>query len=261
MPADTSAGIETPASLSASPMSWAAQQRLRKLSSGDSPADVARTARSLLNKLTEERFESLSQQLLDLPFSTPEHLDAVTAELFDKATTEDCFRKMYAEMCTRLDVHLSGQESTTGGKAFRRALVTECQATFERNLQLPEAVLLAHLSDEEQLEMEIKQKTKRIGNMRFIGELLVRRLLAPKLMLHIIHELLNGDSAALEDLIAFLAVVAPCFEQKASLVQAPLKDAFAMLRQRAPHVSKRLHCQITDLLEARARSWTPRLVS
>ena len=46
-------------------------------------------------------------------------------------------------------------------------------------------------------------------HLLIIGELLVRRLLAPKLMLPIIHELLTGDDAALEDLVALLAVVAP----------------------------------------------------
>lgn len=253
---------------SSSPASWAEHQRKRRASIAHSmgahaklpPSEIARMARSLLNKLTEERFESLTRQILDLPFSTPEQLDVVAAEVFEKATTQSCFRSLYVELCIRLDEHLSKKESEIGGKAFRRALVTECQATFERRHQSSRAENFACMTSEERLEAEIKVKTARIGNVQFIGELLVRRLLAPKLMLPIIHELLTGDDAALEDLVALLAVVAPGFEQKASIVQAPLKDAFSSLKQKTTQkgVSKRLCCQITDLLEARARGWTPR---
>lgn len=218
-------------------------------------------ARSLLNKLTEERFELLAARIMALPFSTPEQLDAVAAEVFEKATTQDCFRVLYAELCTRLDKHLTEQTNAVGGKAFRRALVTECQATFERNLQPATAELSTDMTPEDQLELEIKHKVRRLGNIRFIGELLTRRLLAPKLMLPIVHKLLNGDASAHEDLIALLTVVAPCFEQeKESIVQAPLKDAFSKLRQKSTDkkVSSRIRYQIRDLLEARDRGWTRR---
>ena len=83
------------------------------------------------------------------------------------------------------------------GQAFRKSLVNVCQATFERNLQPPPT--FADLTADERLEEEIKLKICRLGNMRFIGELLARRLLAPKLMLPIVHELITGDSAAQED--------------------------------------------------------------
>lgn len=249
--------------LASSPASWMAQQREKKalgIRKELSASDIGRMARAVLNKLTEERFELLATQMLALPLTKAEQLDAVAAELFEKATTEDCFRKMYAELCTRLDTHLASQTGAVGGKAFRKALVSECQATFERTRQPPEAALFADMPDDERLEVEIKLKTRRLGNMRFIGELLARRLLAPKLLPPIVHELLNGDAAAAEDLIALLTVVAPHFEQKASLVQAPLKDAFATLKQKsiAKGTSTRLKCQITDLLEARTRGWAPR---
>jgi len=257
--------METPTNkgLASSPVSWMAQQRARKaslLSAREElpAADIARMARSLLNKLTEERFESLVAKILALPFSTPEHLEAVVAEVFEKATTEDCFRSLYAELCTRLDTHLAEQTSAIGGKAFRKSLVNVCQATFERNLQPPPT--FADLTADERLEEEIKLKICRLGNMRFIGELLARRLLAPKLMLPIVHELITGDSAAQEDLIALLTVVAPRFDQKTCIVTASLKDAFVTLRQKsnAKGCSSRLRCQISDLLDARARGWAPR---
>jgi len=250
--------------LASSPTSWSAQQRSRKSGfvSEDLPAaDIGRMVRALLNKLTEERFELLVGQILALPLSTTEQLDVLAAEIFEKATTQDGFRSLYTELCKRLDTHLAEQSGAVGGKAFRKALVNECQATFDRNLQPVDAAVFSGLSDDERLESEIKLKTLRIGNMRFIGELLVRKLLAAKLMPPIVHQLLIGESEAmLESLIALLTVVAPSFEQAQSIYAAPLKDAFGTLRRKSNEkgTSSLLRCQILDLLEARTRGWAAR---
>jgi len=162
----------------------------------------------------------------------------------------------------RLDTHLASQSSEIGGKAFRKALVNECQATFERNLQPPDAELFADLSEEECFEVEVKLKTRRLGNMRFIGDLLVNRLLAPKLLPPIVHELLNRDEDALESLIALINVVAPEFEKKQSIYQAPVLDALQVLRRKLQQksVCSRIRFQITDLFDAKERGWAPRTV-
>jgi len=256
--------------LAVSPTSWAAQQRSRNsgfVSKSLSTADISRMARALLNKLTEERFDSIADQILALPLSTPEQLDVIAAEIFEKATAQSGFRSLYTELCTRLDTHFTHQTSAIGGKAFRRALVHVCQDTFERNLQPPDAAVFAGLNEDECFEAEMKLKTLRLGNMSFIGELLIRKLLAPKLMPPIVHQLMHGDEAMLESLIALLSIVAPCFDQKpsttATLVEkAPLKDAFAMLRRKSTEkaICLRVRCQINDLLEARAQGWAPRSI-
>jgi hypothetical protein len=119
------------------------------------------------------------------------------------------------------------------------------------------------LDDDDRFEVEMKLKTRRLGNMRFIGDLLVRRLLAPKLLPPIVHELLGRDEAALESLIALLNVVAPEFEAKSSIYQSPLRDALAILRRKSNDkgVCLRIRCQINDLLDAKARAWAPRSTS
>jgi hypothetical protein len=253
-------------SLKVSPTSWAAQQRIRRATlegQDDISLDVGRKARALLNKLTEERFESLCAQILALPFSTSAELATIAEEIFEKATTQNGFRSLYSELCLRIDAHLSKETSEIGGKAFRKELAKECQTSFERHLQSTDSSVLENLADADRLEQEIILKTHRIGNIRFIGELLVRRLLAPKLIAPIVHELLNGDELALESLVALLTILAPCFEQKESLYQAPLKDAFATLcrKQSDKNLSLRVRCQLNDLFDARARSWASRLTA
>lgn len=263
-----SSGEQSPrssVSVDLSPISWSSMQRRRRDSDADlsnelSPAEVTRKARALLNKLTHERFESLCSQILALPLSTPEQLAALAAEIFEKATTQDSFRSLYTELCLRLDAHFAEQSGVIGGKTFRKVLVNECQATFDRNLQPADAALFQDLAAEESFELEMKLKTRRLGNMRFIGELMVQRLLAQKLMAPIMLELLHGDEVALESLIAFLTIVAPCFDQKASLHHAHLQDVFATLRRKKndKQLSSRLHCHLSDLFDSRARGWAAR---
>jgi len=246
-----------------SPKSWSAQQRIRRSTDGGeqvSAADIARMSRAILNKLTHERFESLCGKILTLPLSTPEHLAALVKEIFERATTQDGFRSLYTELCVRIDTHFAERSGVIGGKTFRKVLVTECQATFERSLVPPDPALFAGLEGDEPFELAMTLKTCRLGNMRFVGDLLVQGLLATKLMPAIILELLNGDEAALESLIAFLTVVAPCFEDKPSLYQASLRDAFKALHRKKAEkgLSARLNCLLSDLFDDRARGWTGR---
>jgi len=247
---------------SPSPTSWSAQQRMRKLGANKevSTAEIARMTRAILNKLTHERFEALWGQILELPLASSEHLTALAAEIFEIATTQDGFRPMYTELCVRLDAHLSEKRSAIGGRAFRKALVTSCQTTFERNLQPPDHALFAGLTDEEHFELEMKLKTRRLGNMRFIGELLVRGLLAQKLMPPIVLELLQRDEAALESLIALLTIIAPFFEQKETLYQITLRDTLATLRRKETDkgISSRVRCHLSDLFDFHARGWSVR---
>lgn len=246
-------------SIQSSPISWSAMRRKAGPEAGHA-VDITRMTRALLNKLTEERFESLCSQVLALPLSTPEQLALLVKEIFHKATTQNGFRALYTELCMRLDVHLTAQPGEIGGKAFRKALVNECQATFERNLQPPEPSLFVNLNSDESFEMAMKLKTAILGNLRFIGDLLVRQLLSAKLLPPIVHTLLNGGEAELESLLALLEVIAPEFEGKPSLYQAPVNDAFSVLRQKVVQKStcQRVRCRIQNLLDARARGWVPR---
>jgi translation initiation factor 4G len=234
----------------------------RIVSNKAATVDTLRMARSLLNKLTRDRFESICSQILSLPLSTPEQLAVLVAEIFHKATTQDCFRMLYTEMCMRLDAHLATSTGEIGGRAFRKALVSECQATFERDLQQPDAAIEAGLDDDERFEIHMKLKTRRLGNMRFIGDLLVQHLLAPKLLSPIVHELLNGDETSFESLVALLSVVAPEFEKKPVLYHAPVRDAMASLSQKVSEdsVCPRMRYQIKDLLDAKARGWRSRSI-
>jgi hypothetical protein len=247
--------------------SWAAQQKHRRAEQEKATelmsAEVCgRKALGLLNKLTQERFESIRDQIIALPVMTSEHMAAVVAAIFEKATTEKGFLTLHTELCASLDSHFASETSQIGGKVFRKALVNECQASFERNIRNPfNPDSASALTYEDRYELEVRHKTRTLGNMRFIGQLLVRKLLAAKVFFFIVNEMLDiGNGAALESLAELLQIVAPVFENKQSIYSAPLREVFAALKKKSKDskLSTCIRCKLCDLLDARSRSWTPR---
>ncbi len=73
----------------------------------------------MLNKLTAEKFEPLSKQMIDIvkaKVSTVEVMKGVINIIFDKALTEPGFSTMYAELCRVLEKSAPQFESTKEGK-------------------------------------------------------------------------------------------------------------------------------------------------
>merc|ERR1719263_2346825 len=98
--------------------SWVAQQRLRRSLEQEealvSAEELGRKALGLLNKLTQERFDSICEQIVALPVSTVDHLGAIVAAIFEKATTEKGFLDLHTELCARLDIHFATTASQIG---------------------------------------------------------------------------------------------------------------------------------------------------
>jgi len=104
---------------------------------------VARKVKSLLNKLTEEKFDSISGKILEFAnYSVDENngqsLKLVIKLIFEKATDEAHWSAMYAKLCRKmlLEVddgvmeNLDGKD-VSGGALFRKYLVGRCQQDFE----------------------------------------------------------------------------------------------------------------------------------
>lgn len=96
--------------------------------------------RSLLNKLTLEKFNKIYDQIKAIEVSSPEVLDGIVAEVFQKALSESNFAGMYADLCSRLskeNFKLTGSmadapESEKQKLNFRRLLLSNCQLEFDR---------------------------------------------------------------------------------------------------------------------------------
>jgi len=247
---------------------WAAQQRTRHAGERDGDgqqedAEVGRALKSLLNKLTLERFAALSQQIMAVPMTKPEHVQLLIKEIFEKATTQHQYIDMYANLCVLLHGHLTANPVGDASKfSFKRLLLNECQASFERNLGKSDHLLKGLDDPEEKRLQEFRHKSRMLGNMKLIGALLVRKMLAGKVFLAILAELLSGAPSpeALESVAALLTVAGAMFDTRDWAHHATLEGVFDQLQSiiKKPSCNPRVGCLLKDVLDLRARRWQGR---
>merc|ERR1719329_1016312 len=201
--------------LQSSEKSWAVTQQAKKKERDEM---VTRRMKAILNKLTVERFAVLYQQLLECGIEAKEHIETLMREVFEKATMQHHFVEMYTSLCIKLSVWLSARDHTPGenGEAvsFKRILLNQCQDSFERYLKPPDG--LQALSSEDRDEAKFRYKTKMLGNIKFVGQLLIHRVLSSKIIFLCVEELLlHSSEETLETLCAFLVAIGPAFDSPA----------------------------------------------
>jgi translation initiation factor 4G len=220
-----------------------------------------RQVKSILNKLTRERFDKLYGQLLDcFPKEDDpafEQIIAVVAqEVFGKATVQHAFIEMYADVCAKLSEDLKSQGVQ---KHFRHALLDQCQKSFNRHLDPPP--VRGDLGCEEQYEERVRYKTRMLGNVRLIGQLLRRRMLATRIIFHCTEELLSiASPEAVETLCAFLETVGSTFDTPRWQGHARLEGIFMRMEVflEDPQQCQRNRFLVRDLLDKRKNSWRTR---
>ncbi|KAH8109046.1 armadillo-type protein [Phellopilus nigrolimitatus] len=191
------------------------------------PEVVDRKVRSLLNKLTMEKFESISNQIIQWANKSESEKDWRTLIQVIRLAT---WSEMYARLCRKMmeqispDVQDDGIRNSegkpiTGGLLFRKYLLNRCQEDFERGWKQKEstAAAAAEKANEDQaLKVESEkeenkesgetpqfseeyysaQKAKRqgLGLVKFIGELFKLQMLTERIMHECIKKLLSNDN-------------------------------------------------------------------
>jgi len=243
--------------LQSSETSWALKQQETK---DDKDEVVIRAMKSILNKLTLEKFDTLYAKLLESGISTKLHIEILMREVFEKATTQHHFIEMYTCLCIMLNDWLTEKNTMDDGEAvsFKRILLNQCQDSFEKNLKPPEG--LSELVGEEQVEARFKYKTRMLGNIKFVGQLLINKVLSSKIIFQCIDELFFYSSEeTLETLCAFLQTIGPAFDTKDWKNQDLLTGVFNKVRDiamsKTQPVSARVRCLLKDVLDLRATGW------
>jgi len=139
---------------------------------------VERKVKGLLNKLTMERFDSISDQIIAWANKSEREKDGrtliqVIKLVFEKATDEATFSEMYARLCRKMMEQISpkvqddGIKNTegrpfAGGQLFRKYLLNRCQEDFERGWVAKEATAAAAATKatEDKAVKEANEKTK-----------------------------------------------------------------------------------------------------
>lgn len=246
--------------LETSENSWAAQQKKKDLAEDEA---IIRKMKAILNKLTIDKFDMLVTQLFECGIDSKDHVECLMKEVFEKATTQHHFISMYTDLCMRLNDWFTEQGLTKeDGKDFKRVLLNQCQESFEKYLKPPEG--MDGLVGEELYEAQVKYKTKMLGNMRFVGQLLINKMLSSRIIFQCIEELLYYHTEeTLETLCVFLTTIGPAFDtphwknhhrflaavgQVKNLIDSPSTNGKKPL---AP----RIRCLLKDVVDLQEQGW------
>lgn len=221
-----------------------------------SPSEVERAARSILNKLTMERFDSLYEQLASCGMKTPEHLKILVQEVFQKATIQHHFIGMYADLCVRIQMDPGFAEAAGSEGNFRKLLLTACQEAFEDLLESNEV-------DDDSSEDGYLRKRRALGNVKLIGQLLVRGMLSSRLLLQCAESLLASREScqeALECLAALLRITGKSFDQSTWTHYDRFDQLFKDMSElcQGSSVPPRSRFLLRDVLDLREAGWQER---
>lgn len=139
MPKIKSISLSADVKLNESENAWKPKKR-QDLSEEDRNEldDLVKKVRSIVNKITPEKFDKLMGQVKDLKIDTQEKLEGVINLIFIKAIDEPSFSHVYAKMCHELSTYVRLKTDEGEGQtviSFKRLLITRCQQEYERQNQ------------------------------------------------------------------------------------------------------------------------------
>lgn len=254
----------------------------------DSLEVVEKKVKGLLNKLTMEKFDTISDQIVVWANKSEMETDGQTLTLviklvFDKATDEATWSSMYAKLCRKLMEQISKDitdESVrdkegrliAGGQLFRQYLLSRCQADFERGWsaretleEQQEAVAAAsggapgeEVFSDEYYALQ-KAKRRGLGLVKFIGELFKLQMLTERIMHRCILKLL--DDPAEEDIESVCQLLKTVGGALSGPKGKESMDSYFGTMNRLSQdlkVSQRIRFMLLDVIDLRSRNWVPK---
>uniref|UniRef100_A0A7N6F6R8 Eukaryotic translation initiation factor 4 gamma 1 n=1 Tax=Anabas testudineus TaxID=64144 RepID=A0A7N6F6R8_ANATE len=231
--------------------------------------DLFKRVRSILNKLTPQKFQQLMKQVTELTIDSEERLKGVIDLTFEKAISEPDFSVAYANMCRCL-IGLKVQTTDKPGATvnFRKLLLNRCQKEFEKDKDDDEIFekKQKELEAEEKQRLteeleEAKDKARRrsLGNIKFIGELFKLKMLTEVIMHDCIVKLLkNHDEESLECLCRLLSTIGKDldFEKAKPRMDQYFHQMEKIIKERK--TTSRIRFMLQDVLDLRRNNWVPR---
>ncbi|KIJ07925.1 hypothetical protein PAXINDRAFT_18908 [Paxillus involutus ATCC 200175] len=279
---------------------WAATSTARNpiTANADPPELVDRTVRSLLNELTMEKFDFISDQIIAWANKSEDEKDARTLIqiiklLFEKAADDAVWSEMYARLCRKMMQAISpkvqddGIRNTNGkpiagGQLFRKCLLNRCQEDFEHGWFAKETTAAAaavkasndqatkaanNTMGEKSLysgEYCAAQKARRqgLGLIKLVGELFKLQILTERIIHEYVKKFLgnaeNSEEEGIEGLCQLLKMVGQQLDVPKA--QARMDVYFARMKGllKNLNVSPRIQFMLQDVIELRERRWVAR---
>ncbi|GAB7346221.1 hypothetical protein MBLNU457_4954t1 [Dothideomycetes sp. NU457] len=247
------------------------------------PDMVQRKVKAALNKMTPEKFDKISDQIIEIANQSKSESDGRTLRqviqlTFEKACDEAHWAGMYAKFCSKMLTTMSNEivdetvkdrngVPVTGGGLFRKYLLNRCQEEFERGweVNLPEkpegeSEEAALLSDEYYIAAAAKRRG--LGLIQFIGELYKLSMLTYRIMHQCVLKLLNfegqPDESAVENLCKLLRTIGATMdnsgEQGHGLVNVYF-DRITNILETHKDMPSRPRFMLMDIIDLRAKNW------
>jgi translation initiation factor 4G len=226
-----------------------------------------------LNKITPEKFQPLSDDLLSLNLNSKKILLGVIHLIFEKALDEPKYSSMYAQLCRRISREGSTLEPEGDSRyTFETLLIRVCQDKFINRSQYSEKIINAPSQedvDEEERRYIAKQKI--LGNVKFIGELFKLEMLNAATLHKMLEQLLDKKSRPYpnlddrcEDMECLSQIFRTCGRQLDTDKSKNLIDQYFDNMEHKSNSSKyppRIRFMLRDIIELRKDGWKPRKVA
>ena len=288
---DRGRGKQTPAAVPVEPLKQTDGRWQRPSSDVAATELLQRNVLGLLNKLTLEKFGSLSSQFAALKISNLDDLMEVSKLVFEKAILEQHFCSMYADLCKKLSEAYPSFTVVEDGRnvtqTFKRLLLNMCQKEFEcpppAKDPPPSSLLPTADSQQDKSEAddaERKYRIRTLGNIRFIGELFKLGLLREAIMHSCVARLLspapssstlvqNGSAVAAastssteEDLEALCKLLRTMGKRldKPGADREKMDRYFTTIASLSTNreLPSRSRFMLVDLMDLRKNEWVPR---
>lgn len=223
-----------------------------------------------MNKLTPEKFQELSDELLKLDLNSIAILKGVILLIFDKALDEPKYSSMYAQLCKRLSEEApSFDKEPSNSSTFLRLLIAVCRDKFNNRLKRDEndnRPPPENEADEEERRHLAKQRM--LGNVKFIGELNKLDMLSKNVLHQCIMELFDkkkkrtaGTQEMCEDMECLAQLLKTCGKNLDSEQGKELMNQYFEKLERRSKSSEyppRIRFMLKDVIELRQNNWVPR---
>ena len=166
-------------------------------SAGSQKGHFRQTVSAILNQLCFHNVYHLTEKLT--AFTSEREVKTCMELIYEKAISET--KPGVAELCAKL-CQVLRMKSNMETVNFRKLLISHCQKEFEN----------ANIGNQEQTLVEQEEaltlKKRRLGNIKFIGELYKLEMLTARIMHEIVKKLLSmGDEESLDCLCNLLIIV------------------------------------------------------
>ncbi|EUC57437.1 eukaryotic translation initiation factor 4 [Rhizoctonia solani AG-3 Rhs1AP] len=297
-PLSPTANLEPVAPLERSENRWIATSILHAPQQTEERQLVDHKVRALLNKLTLDKFDSIAGQIIDWANKSEQEDDGATLKqvvelILEQAKEDTVYSEAYARLCRRIMNQISPNvqdksigdsqgQLITGEKLFRKYLLGRCQDDLERKLGTESITLAAfalQLGQDKNAEIgsegeskrmayfneyyaKAKSKRRRLGLVRFIGELHKSQMLTDRIIHECIKKLLANNidpkEEEIESLCEFLLTVGQNLDSPKARNHMDIYFERMQEMVKGNKLSPRIQFMLLDVIELRERHWQHR---